>query len=676
MHTFVVVSVMPGRRLPDHVRRILRSGAPTDLTFRPDEHLHWASGGDDLHFAGWQSSNHPLGIGSYWEARRDDITAFAGHLWLDAGPWRQGRSWAAQLADELSAAGTIGPPDARASATSTFGDSVARFGERLEGVYHLLHLTAGGRGFLTNDPLGAGLLYQGRSRDVAVFSNRASLVARLIAPEGTTPPRDAEAVVSLVYSSNLSGDRTAFAGVTTTPQASVVELEAGREPHVHVWATKPWIDSALTRDRSTLRHVRTAEVVAPVVERMRRLIRAMAALPAGTRTVELTGGRDSRMVLALVMAEELADSFTFITWGSPDLADVVIAGQLADRFDLDLRAEGRPRQTIPSSRSDGQRTQAVPGSERLPYEALLRHHVWRTSGSVSVWDLSTHRATPSDAFALSGLFGETLRSNYTRTDGIRSMADLATFVRVGGFNTDAARLLRPAVRRRHDDIVLSTLNHLLPVGGTPQDAVDGYNLTQRLRRWFGSSHELDDRNRMFPLYSLSAIQVAFALGSTLRRREVLPFEVIMATCPELATIAFASSGWPESLVAGRPDRDRYPTAPDAPPWSPPFLAGRWSTWPGPRPRLSTPWRSTPTATGPRGTVEQRRMSDIEAKIPVLLELVDLGPTHELYRYLDYRATIRAVRNLGRTDHFSARRCVHDAVTAAIWLGGAELREAL
>ena len=66
-------------------------------------------------------------------------------------------------------------------------------------------------------------------------------------------------------------------------------------------------------------------------------------------------------------------------------------------------------------------------------------------------------------------------------------------------------------------------------------------------QWLERFGWLDNRNRLFPLYSLPATRVAFAIGSHRRRLEALPFELIRATCPDLATLPFAPSAWPASL---------------------------------------------------------------------------------------------------------------------------------
>jgi hypothetical protein len=640
---------------------LLRSPQPHDLTFAAEDHVHWQDAAGDLHFGGWQAGHEHLGLGSHWAVSPRGVTAFSGHLWKDTKPWEAGRSWSEQLAREVEPV------------------TAARAARDLDGVFGLVCLDPAGHGCVTADPLGVGLVYRADTPDVTVLSNRAALAARLAAPEGSRPGRDLEGAGWLAYANNLQTDRTTFEGVRTIDQASAVEFRPGQEPATTRWSDAPWLDPAGAPGGPSDQ----ADAIASAVDHLRALVRAFAALPSAGRTLELTGGRDSRMILALLLAEDLARDFVYVTWGPPTLPDVVVAGELADRFGLDLRANGRPRTGGMGTRAAAGAAVATPSMSApatatagpsaastgppLSYEDLLRRHVWRTSGASSVWDLSIQTRVPSPAFVLTGQFGELLRTNYPHTTAIRSVRDLPAYVRTGAIGFDAAGLLRPEARAHYDGLVLDQLDALRPPGGTAQDAIDAHNQVARLRRWFGTSHELDNRNRLFPLYSMPATRAAFAMGSRRRRAEELPFEILLATCPELATLRFAGSAWPADLMTGRPDAGRYPTSPVDPPWRAP----------GPLRRARRRWvRRRPPAPGSAkvGTaVEADRMADLQAKIPVLRSFLDLGRDHRLYEILDHDRTLQAVGRLA--DHgFLARRAIHDAVTAAMWLEGAEQRE--
>ncbi|NLV54237.1 MAG: hypothetical protein GXY13_01350 [Acidimicrobiales bacterium] len=651
MHTFAVVAARPGRRVPDHVEAALRGATHRDVTFAPTDHLHWRSDDGDVQVAGWSVGAEHLGMRSYWHRTPSGgLAAFAGHPWIDRAPWTTDRGWAEQIADRTSVA--------------TIDDVAPRIG----GHAAVVVAEADGRAAVTADPLGFHVLYRGRNDDVEVVSNRAAVTARLLARPGVEPPRDVEAAVLLAYASSVQHGRSPFRGVTVVDPATVVHLAPGRDATDRAWSAQPW--------RSTELDGHDPEALYPVaIDALREALRAQVAVPAWTRTLELTGGRDSRTVLALLLAEELTDDLVCITWGSPALADVQVAGALADRFDLDLRAQGRPRRPRragPAATGTGASAAASPApgaadaaaSPEETFEQQVRRHVWRTSGGMSIWDMSRQARHPSPNIVLTGQYGELLRTNYARTTGLGTRGDLERFLRGGGFAFDAAGLLRPEVRRELDRQVIEYLGRIAPDDG-PEDAADAFYLTVRVRRWFGSIQELDNRNRLFPLYTLPAIQVAFAIGPRLRRAERLPFEIMRACCPDLATMPFASKPWPAELVAGWPDADRYQVAPPVTPWRPPrpSLRQRARGWlgrePAPRPR------EVPKLAG-----EESAMRDIEAKIPVLRRFADLGPDHELYRYLDHDATMQAIDEVADL-RYMARKGVHDAVTAAAWLAGAE-----
>lgn len=656
MHSYVVVSAKPGRTIPAHLVALLTDPSPEELPFAPEHHLTWQDRSSRLRVAGWQADTAHLGLGSHWEVRPSGLTAFSGHVWCRARSWDAGTSWGSQLADVLARL----PLQAVAT--------------ELDGVYTALSLDADGRGCITADPLGIAMLYRAETADVVVVANRAALAARAVTAPGATPSRDVEAAAGMAYAGHLPGDRTGFTAVRVLPAASRVLLHPERHPRVQTWSEMPWVD-----DPVGSRPV--ADAVEEATEHLRALVHLYAAVPAWLHTNELTGGHDSRLVLSLLLSAGTAHDFVHVTWGSPDLPDVRVAADLADRYGLALRAAGRPPARPKPGGGDGAGGGVLAaGPDRRPrprrpaqdHETQLREHVWATSGARSIWDLWRPAAPGgSPSLATGGQLGGVLRTAYGRSAGLRSMADLERYVRCGALGRDGAGLLRADVRHHHDDLVVRQLARLRPDGGTPQDAADGLYQQARLRRWFGSGQELDRRNRVFPLYSMPAIRAAFAIGSTARRAEVLHLGVMLACRPELARLPFAGPAWPEEALAhlGLGPDAGIPTAPPTPPWSP-EAAGPPATG-GRRRRLA---RRRPARRGSASAatvaVDASRMDDYDAKRAVLRSLLDQGRGHVVFDLLDRRAALRAVDDAAGRD-FMARRAVHDAVTAAMWLGGEE-----
>ena len=63
-------------------------------------------------------------------------------------------------------------------------------------------------------------------------------------------------------------------------------------------------------------------------------IRAALSLPVERKVAELTGGKDTRLILAILLGEGLAEQFEYRTWGDPDLPDVVVAQDLTQMYGL------------------------------------------------------------------------------------------------------------------------------------------------------------------------------------------------------------------------------------------------------------------------------------------------------------------------------------------------------
>jgi hypothetical protein len=231
------------------------------------------------------------------------------------------------------------------------------------------------------------------------------------------------------------------------------------------------------------------------------------------------------------------------------------------------------------------------------------------------------------------------------------MEEVFAQVRGTGFAFDPGGIFRPEVRASYDAQVVAAMEAALPAGGTPQDALDGFYLAGRLRRWFGPQPDTEVTNRVFPLYSLRATRAAFALGTKARWSDVLMFELMRATNDELAALPFASSKWPEAAIAHLPDADRYRAAATTAPTNK-------------RPRVLRP----PTSSKSVNQEAQNRALD--DKIPVLRAQVDLEANHPLFDLYDRTALVAAVDRFEQLD-YKQRRGVHGAVNTAMWLNEVE-----
>lgn len=663
MNCFVVVTGRGGGPVPPDVLDRLAEPSPRALA-RPPEAAHlWRTEDGRVAAAAWESGGAALGVGSRWHTDEHGLATFSGLLWSRGRGWDTGPTWAAQLGGVLRR-----------------GRWSASDAERFDGIWTLASLDAHGHGVVAGDPLGFGALYWAETPTCFVVSNRAAVAAWLATPPGRTPAVDLDAAGDLAFVSYPLGDRTGFAAVRAVPQGAFVRLDRAGAAVDQPTAT-PWLVDGL------LPRLDLEEMLPVIAGDIRASLRVATALtPAGAR-FELTGGKDSRLVLAHLLAEGLEDRCTFFTWGAPDLPDVVVAGDLIDRFDLrrvgdpprhPLTQQPVPRGTMPMSARAGPPL-PTPSPEAEP-AARLAWHLHATSGASSSWDQRPLPGQISPAVAITGFGGETMRTIHGRTAPLTTRDDVVRYVRLGGFGADPARILTPEARRHHQDRLIAAIDAVWPADGSPQDAIDGFYLSQRLRRWFSALHEHDGRNRTFPLYTMSGVRTAYAIGHRRRHDAVLIFRLMTAAHPELAKLPFAGagSGWPAGAVAGLPDAAAYPTAAgptvdramraflEGEPASAPAARRGWfrrrpgaAPTPSALPRLVRPGRRPETA------VEAAQLERADATVALLLAHADVGPGHPLEGVVDLDA-LRATAARFRDLDYLSRRAVHDAATAVRW----------
>jgi hypothetical protein len=281
----------------------------------------------------------------------------------------------------------------------------------------------------------------------------------------------------------------------------------------------------------------------------------------------------------------------------------------------------------------------------VTYEERIRHHLVVTSGLLSIWDLRGWSQHRSPDLVVTGLFGESLRTIYPGKAQIATMDKLVAQVSGKGFNFDPAKIFKPEAREHYHAQIVAHLIAMQPEGGTPQDALDGFYLSGRLRRWFGPQPDCETQNRVYPLYSLHAIRAAYALGAPARQAEILGFELTRASSDELATMPFSAAPWPEAAIAHLPDADRYRT-----------IAAT--------PKIND--RKPPTRTVNRENQDRH----IDERIPILRAQLDLGTTHPLYDLIDTKALHTALDNFHQLG-YRQRRGIQSAVSAAMWMNANE-----
>lgn len=515
---------------------MLRSPGRADLPLVPDATTSWQNRNGSIVFAGWQATSPVPGVGSHWHGDGAGLTAFAGHLWPRTGLWHPSEPWAAQLAAKLRRDGVPGSY------------------EDFFGVYTAAHLTDEDRGFVFSDPFGVGLLFYGERRDLFVVSNRASIAARVLAGPRKVPSRDILGVCWTSFFGYVVGDDTAFQGVKAVPRGAFVAFDGRGNASVHR-TVRAW-EVGSQRDIG-----QTGEDLA--FEELTANVGSLAKIPSSQRTVGLSGGKDSRLILALLLAAGVADRFEFETDGFDRSPDVVVARELAQRFGLHHRV------------------QPLSQVELTPEEYLerVRVHTHHHSGMLGSWDLGGGTGRLRDRLHVGGMFGEVLRSHYGRETAPEDEQQARAVFR-DGLPFDAAGILRPDAKRYYIDHVSAWVSQQLDDGAKPRDLLDLFYLQHRVRRWVGALQELNTNMLVHPLQSQTAIRWAFEAGHRARRIDDPHFRLMQRASEPLTKMRFAQDGWSEENYAGLPDADVYRAIePCVPEPGAPHPRGQWAMYP-------------------------------------------------------------------------------------------------
>lgn len=595
MHSFVVVTRKPDRQIPHDVFEYLRRNDTADLCFRATEHLFWTDDGNQVAFAGW-STITPIGdVGSYWHMDDDGLTAFAGRMWPRGRMWHRGETWATQLARHWCEYPVVDE------------------NQMLGGIYAAVSISRGGSGHIVSDPLSIAMIYRAESDDVVVYSTSARLAARVAAcPD--EPGRDPYGVAWLPLLGWMIGDRTGYVSTLVLPLGAYVEIAPAYGSRLRFANATPWAADVPYTE---------SELIDLVHEDLGASVRSVSQLPAPNRVANITGGKDSRLVLALMLEEGVAESFEFNTSGYEHSPDPLVAREIAERFQL---------------------AHAAPVPRPLPEEEFRRRlatHVFQTSGMFNAWEFKGSLRT-SPTLVVTGCVGEALRTHFHGYPRMSTVDDLRSQF-YGRSALRGSSIVRPDVRSEllgHLDVEL--VQRIDAGGSSPQDRADSFYWRHRNRRWFGTYEELGEAGRVHPLYSLIGLQAAFALGGERRRNELLHFAIMRRACPDLAKVPFANEGWSEAIRRSLPDGSDYGSAPVR-------YEGK-----GPEPEQWKP---------------QRLLDNLDVARELLLD----EPSSPLYDVVDRDAVQRVLAVPEQATPAMCRQ-LFGALTAAVWLGGYESRD--
>ena len=351
--------------------------------------------------------------------------------------------------------------------------------DRLAGHYAEVDLNSSGRGTVRQDPYGLHPLYIGSVRGVTLIANRPHLVAgELEQITGTRAARDHRCAAWLAFSGRPIGDRTGYEDVRCIPFGATVRINPDHGARFS-FTDAPWLLPATDIDDSCIDRIES-----DLIANLRAAIKAMSDPPR----LQLTGGRDSRLVLALAVRAGLLQDVEIVTHGKADAPDAIVANELTTSLGL--------KHTL-SKWDDG-----VIGRHQLCA------HVGHVAGSVSPVD-SSISLSKDGRMTLSGIHGETLRTHWPDIPDYQDLQSAVTGY-LSGPSGKAGILQRDAYTAALTDGVRSLLDPAEQMA-RPEDLFDAYSIQHRVRRWLSARPERF-ADEFFPLYHPPATELAFQMA--------------------------------------------------------------------------------------------------------------------------------------------------------------------
>lgn len=465
------------------------------------QHQHeWTNLGGSLRLNVWVGGGTPSSCAL--TTSEDGVAFVVGDVRRRGGMWGDPSRWSSEVA-----------------AVPTQLDP-AELQQDLRGVFLVGKMADSGDGWIVPDMLGLRCLYFGESGDELVVGSRAELVAQAITQGSTGPARDLAAVCRLAFTSYWLGDRTGFAGVRVAPPGVVLRFRAGAPSFEHS------SDILTFADRSDAR-ASMDEIVEQVYGDVAESLLAALDRPGSRHFIQLTGGKDSRLILAVAVRAGLAHHFEYLTSGPDELADVQIASELCET--LGLHHE---------KRFIGQRGDLSFGETR-------RRFVRATGGMMSGWEAPG--PGPDSEVWVSGVGGELLRSFQkvpARLAGAEPTAEIFNRRRFGRLG-----LLDPALAEELYGEIAAGMSTAHPEAHAPLDRMHAYLAGSRMRYTrLGPREEVADGDRLLPLYSPQTLRAAMQLDPIDRQSDVLSLEVMSRCSAVLVNHRFTGSGWDERAL--------------------------------------------------------------------------------------------------------------------------------
>jgi hypothetical protein len=446
------------------------------------------------------------------------------------------------------------------------------------------------------DMAGYEVVYLVDEPGIAVAGNRPEIIARIMAAAGRPLSKDVESVCAHAFAGWADGAGTGYVGMTRLKSWSWLHVGNGAIECHRMDGQPPWRTSAPSGDYDAALEAAAATTTTAIGQ--------IASTGFGSKILDLTGGRDTRLTLSATIRTGLVDRFQVRTIGGVKVADVRRAAEIAHRIGVEHHY-GFPHP------SDG-----------LDFPDRFSSYVSATCGCVSAFDVHPIGML-LDECRVQGLAGELMREGYVK--GVKGKDASET----------EAMLLR---RFQHDRAQFLTSDALISMNTRFRSFTDGddfadvddcsqhYYATIRLRARFEQASSFWMTQNYLPLYSRALIDLR-AFANTERSFPRIHSDLVKSLYEQAEDIPYLGEepeGYADSMFDDKP-----------------------------RPEADS-------------LMPLLRSRQTDTRRPFLMELA-ADSTNPAWEFLDKAAVRNAVEDVNALT-MPARTRLYGALTALSWLG--------
>jgi hypothetical protein len=394
----------------------------------------------------------------------------------------------------------------------------------------------GARAFV--DFSGLTPLYWCGERDAVIFSNRATTISRLT----SGGEWDLRPLAWVIGHANLFDAHMPAKGVSYVAPGQQLNVDWGAsQPRTTRSPDWIWPEPSDDRGRDDLSPAEWDDVTDALVANFR----ALRGLDGPLR-IDVTGGKDSRLCLALAHAAGLQDRATTSTSGAYDNPEVLCAADVAAAVGF-----VHERNQAPASTPAAPRPAPPFDAERV--WSRLRADVYRYEATVCAWSALQNPVSP--ALKTKGFGGELYRRGNAAQFRRAHAEDLDTlalmFVNyhqvhdpLGILRASEAEYQVEWLKRWVYDEATKVRADLLP---------EKFYVDYRLGHWSGPLTQAAPwRININPLLLTTAARKNMELSSTARADQRFHFEVMRRAAPELVVLPFLNDTWPKRIIEHSP----------------------------------------------------------------------------------------------------------------------------